>query len=97
MIADIHLTLRAICRASESPTHTGSSLSALGHKIAAEVSLHIMNAVLPNSKYSTNNVTMLLASNLPGKANLAGNSHFFFCLTLNLFRPLAVSMSKEME
>lgn len=49
------------------------------------------------SKYSTNNVTMSLSSNLPGKANLTNNSHIFLPHSINLFRPLAFAMSKEMS
>lgn len=89
-VTDIHLTLRTLCRTAGPPTHAESSLSALGHSITPEVSFHIMNDVVSNSKYSTNDVTMILASDLLGKANLAGNSHlfFFFCLAFNLLDPL---------
>lgn len=40
---------------------------------------------------------MSLSSNLPGKANLTNNSHIFLLNYINLFRPLAFAMSKEMS
>lgn len=39
---------------------------------------------------------MSLSSNLPGKANLTNNSHIFLPHSVNLFKPLAFTMSKEM-